>query len=76
MYGVAGKAQKYVVSKQLQKSGISIGANIWEAQNSESKLDLCTSLKLRQRKRMKQNIDSCYVNIRRVIILTINCRIE
>jgi len=31
--------RKFVVANQLLKSGTSIGANIWEAQNSESKVD-------------------------------------
>jgi four helix bundle protein len=31
--------RKYVISRQLLKSGTSIGANIHEAQNAESKAD-------------------------------------
>jgi four helix bundle protein len=40
------KAKKYIVSKQLQRSGTSIGADIWEAQNSESKLDFIHKFKI------------------------------
>jgi four helix bundle protein len=31
--------KKYIIAKQLLKSGTSIGANIREAQNTESKAD-------------------------------------
>ncbi len=41
---IRGK-QKFVVANQLLKSGTSIGANIKEAQNAESKADLYTNLK-------------------------------
>jgi four helix bundle protein len=38
--------KKIVVSRQLQKSGTSIGANIREAQNGESKLDFIHKFKI------------------------------
>lgn len=38
--------RKYVISKQLLKSGISIGANIKEAQNAESKADFIHKIKI------------------------------
>jgi four helix bundle protein len=38
--------RKYVISNQLLKSGCSIGANIREAQNAESKLDFIHKLKI------------------------------
>lgn len=38
--------RKYVVAKQLLKSGTSIGANIREAQSSESKADFIHKLKI------------------------------
>ena len=38
--------RKYVISKQLLKSGTSIGANIREAQNAESKADFIHKLKI------------------------------
>ena len=38
--------RKYVVSKQLLKSGTSIGANVREAQNAESKADFIHKLKI------------------------------
>jgi len=38
--------RKYVIARQLLKSGTSIGANIREAQNSESKLDFIHKLKI------------------------------
>jgi four helix bundle protein len=41
-----GEKQKYVVSKQLLKSGTSIGSNIREAQNAESKIDFIHKMKI------------------------------
>lgn len=38
--------KKYVISKQLLKSGTSIGANIREAQNAESHSDFIHKLKI------------------------------
>lgn len=38
--------RKYVISKQLLRSGTSIGANVREAQNSESKQDFVHKLKI------------------------------
>ncbi len=38
--------KKYVVAKQLLRSGTSIGANVHEAQNAESKLDFIHKLKI------------------------------
>jgi len=38
--------RKYVISRQLLKSGTSIGANIREAQNAESKADFIHKMKI------------------------------
>ncbi|MCA1762473.1 MAG: four helix bundle protein [Flavobacteriales bacterium] len=38
--------RKYVIARQLLKSGTSIGANIREAQNAESKADFIHKLKI------------------------------
>lgn len=38
--------KKYVIAKQLLRSGTSIGANIREAQNAESKLDFIHKMKI------------------------------
>jgi four helix bundle protein len=38
--------RKYVIANQLLKSGTSIGANIKEAQNSESKTDFIHKMKI------------------------------
>ena len=38
--------KKYVISKQLLRSGTSIGANCFEAQNSESKADFIHKMKV------------------------------
>lgn len=38
--------RKYVISRQLLKSGTSIGANIHEAQNAESRADFIHKIKI------------------------------
>lgn len=38
--------RKYVVANQLLKSGTSIGANVFEAQNAESKADFIHKMKI------------------------------
>jgi four helix bundle protein len=38
--------KKFVISRQLLRSGISIGANVREAQNAESKADFIHKIKL------------------------------
>lgn len=38
--------KKYVIAKQLLKSGSSIGANVREAQNAESKADFIHKMKI------------------------------
>lgn len=40
------KQRKYVIGKQLLKSGTSIGANVHEAQNAESKADFIHKIKI------------------------------
>ncbi len=38
--------KKFVIARQIMKSGTSIGANIREAQNAESKLDFIHKMKI------------------------------
>ncbi len=38
--------KKYVIAKQLLRSGTSIGANVFEAQNAESKADFIHKMKV------------------------------
>ena len=38
--------KKYVIAKQLLKSGTSIGADVFEAQNAESKIDFIHKMKI------------------------------
>ena len=40
------EARKYVIAKQILRSGTSIGANVKEAQNAESKKDFIHKLKI------------------------------
>jgi len=47
--------KKFVLSRQLLRSGTSIGANVREAQNAESKADFIQKLNLLQKKPMRQN---------------------
>ena len=43
---VLEKSHKYVIARQLLKAGTSIGANVREAQNAESKVDFIHKLKI------------------------------
>ena len=43
---ILDEQRKYIVSKQLLRSGTSIGANVREAQNSESKADFIHKFKI------------------------------
>lgn len=43
---ILSKKNKKVVANQLLKSGTSIGANTWEAQNAESKKDFIHKFKI------------------------------
>jgi four helix bundle protein len=38
--------KKFIISRQLLKSGTSIGANVSEAQNAESKVDFVHKMKI------------------------------
>src|SRR5262245_18845960 len=40
------KERKFVIAKQLLRAGTSIGANVWEAQNAESKSDFIHKFKI------------------------------
>ena len=40
------ESKKFAIANQLLKSGTSIGANIWEAQNAESKADFIHKFKI------------------------------
>ncbi len=41
--------KEYVLSKQILRSGTSIGANIWEAVNGESKADFIHKMSIAQK---------------------------
>lgn len=38
--------KKYIIARQLLRSGTSIGANVFEAQNAESKVDFIHKMKI------------------------------
>ena|SRR5258708_32844136 len=59
--------RKFVVARQILKSGTSIGANVREAQNGESKNDFIHKLKIAAKKPMKRNTFCFYVNFLRPI---------
>lgn len=40
------EGRRYVIANQLLRSATSIGANVWEAQNSESKVDFAHKFKI------------------------------
>jgi four helix bundle protein len=43
---VLGNKKKYVIARQLLRSATSIGANVFEAQNAESKVDFILKMKV------------------------------
>ena len=43
---VLEQGRKYVIAKQLLRSATSIGANVFEAQNAESKADFIHKMKI------------------------------
>ena len=43
---ILNERKKFILSNQLLRSGTSIGANIWEAQNAESKPDFVHKFKI------------------------------
>jgi four helix bundle protein len=59
--------KKFVVANQLLKSGTSIGANIREAQNAESKADFIHKFKIALKKLKKQYIGLSFVNSQKTI---------
>jgi four helix bundle protein len=48
--------RKFVIANQLLKSGTSIGANVHEAQNAESKADFVHKFKIAAKELKKRNI--------------------
>ncbi len=52
---------KYVIERQLIRSGTSIGANVREAQNAESRADFIHKLKVALKRQMKQNTGFYFV---------------
>lgn len=38
--------RKYIIARQLLRSGTSVGANVWESQNAESKADFIHKMKI------------------------------
>ncbi|MES2892744.1 MAG: four helix bundle protein [Bacteroidota bacterium] len=61
---------KYAISKQLIRSGTSIGANAMEAQNAESKADFLLRSNWQQRKQTKRSTGSAYANLHLVILVS------
>lgn len=52
--------KEFILSKQLMRSGSSIGAMIRESEQAESKLDFMHKLAIHKNKPMKQNIGLNY----------------
>jgi four helix bundle protein len=63
--------KRFVISNQLMKSGTSVGANIMEAQNAESKADFIHKMKSQPKKLKKHNTGLHYANIQASILLAI-----
>ena len=43
---LASDKKEYVLSRQILKSGTSIGANVFEAQNAQSNMDFLSKMKI------------------------------
>ena len=56
LYKVLVEKKEFVLSKQILRSGTSIGANIREAEHAQSKVDFIHKLSISLNKQMKQNI--------------------
>ena len=63
--------KKYVIAKQILKSGTSIGANIREAQNAESRADFIHKLKYRPKKWTRLRIGCKFVSFQKIIQIAI-----
>lgn len=48
--------KEYVLSKQLLRSGTSIGANVAEAEQAQSRPDFVSKMNIALKKTLKQNI--------------------
>ena len=68
--------RKFVIANQLLKSGTSIGANIREAQNAESKADFIHKMKIAAKEAEEQNIGCFYVIIQKIILIHRNYKIH
>lgn len=65
-----GKERKYIIAKQLGKAGTSIGANVREAQNAESKSDFIHKMKIAAKEADETDTGlNCAVNHQRIRIL-------
>lgn len=53
-YAKLEEEKKYVIARQLLKSGTSIGTNVREAQNAESKADFVHKMKIAAKGTSKQ----------------------
>ncbi len=65
------ESKKYAIAKQIIRSGTSIGANVSEAQNSESKADFIHKMKVAA-KEAEETIGCCCASIQKIIPLMIN----
>jgi len=60
--------KKYVISRQLLKSGTSIGANVREAQNEESKADFIHKMKIASKEADELQSNLEYHKIKTIIM--------
>lgn len=71
--------KEYVLSKQVLRSGTSVGANIEEAKHAQSKIDFIHKLAIAQKEASETNYwirllrESDYLNERLAISLTSDC---
>lgn len=62
LYKMLAEKKEFVLSRQMLRSGTSIGANVRESEHAESKADFIHKYPLHSKKQMKRNIGSiCYM---------------
>lgn len=69
---ILDEKKKWVIAKQVLKSGTSIGANVREAQGAESRNDFIHKLKFPIKKPKKPNIGWISAISRRIILILVN----
>lgn len=77
---IVSEEKEYILSKQILKSGTSIGANVEEGNQAQSKNDLIHKLSIAQKEAFETDYwlrllrDSDYLTIKQASSLLVDCR--